>query len=264
MTEWDALCAIFSKPRLETYLKAANDDQEEALKLYKLNLSLSEALYPTLCILEIALRNRISSVLVTHYGETWFDGHAGKWFDGKDIMARAKPNYELEAIANLKSELLKQGQPITSDAVTSNLTFGFWTGLFKRAYVKTLWDKHITEIFPDVRPINYNLKSNLQMIRNQLDCIRDLRNRVFHHEPLFGTPKQSFAELLADCANARKLIGWLSQDALRLLDSQDRFKEIVASISPNQTGVLLPQNTRETLKAVIFRNKTIFQYVPQL
>lgn len=263
MTEWDALCAIFSKPRLETYLKAANDDQEESLNLYKLNLRLSEALYPTICILEIALRNRISSVLVTHYGETWFDGYAGKWFDGEDIMERAKPNYELEAIANLKSELLKKKQPITSDAVMSNLTFGFWTGLFKKAYVKTLWDKHITEIFPDVRPINYNLKSNLQIIRKQLDRIRERRNRVFHHEPLFGTPKQSFAELLADCANARKLISWLSQDALRLLESQDRFKATVASLPPKQVLILLPQEGRESLKTVIFRQNIIFQYIPQ-
>lgn len=253
MTEWDALCAIFSQSRLQTYLKAANQDREEALNLYKLNLKLSEALYPSLCLFEITLRNRISSVLVKHYGDNWFDGYQGNWLDGKSISFGPKEyNSELEAINILKSEFPKKNKEINSDNLTANLSFSFWTGMLNGCYEKTLWQKHIKEVFPDVHPSNYNLKRNISQIRNKLVRIRKLRNRVFHYEPLFGTRNQYFANLLADYASAKKLMGWLNHDALKLLESEDRFKEIVTSIPPNHLLVLIPQNTRGLLKGVIF------------
>jgi hypothetical protein len=259
MTEWDALCAIFSQSRLQTYLKAANQDREEALNLYKLNLKLSEALYPSLCLFEITLRNRISSVLVKHYGDNWFDGDQGRWLDGKSISFSPKEEYnsELEAINILKSKFQKKNKEINSDNLTANLSFGFWTGMLNRCYEKPLWQQHIIEVFPDVHPSNYNLKRNISQIRDNLVRIRNLRNRVFHYEPLFGTRNQYFANLLADYASAKKLIGWLNHDALKLLESEDRFKEIVTSIPPNQLLVLIPQNTRELLKGVIFREQKV-------
>ena len=85
ITVYDTICSIFSEQRLATYLRATNQDKQQALELYKLNLRLSEALYPLLCVFEITLRNRISSVLVKHYGHNWFEGHEGKWFDGQTL-----------------------------------------------------------------------------------------------------------------------------------------------------------------------------------
>ena len=43
-TIYDNLCIIFSEARLSTYLSATNEDKLEALKLYTLNMSLSESL----------------------------------------------------------------------------------------------------------------------------------------------------------------------------------------------------------------------------
>jgi hypothetical protein len=82
-------------------------------------------------------------------------------------------------------------------------------------YEKTLWQHYTSEGFPDA-PIKYNLVRNLHSHRQELNRIRDLRNhRVFHYEPVFP-------DLLADYNNAKKLISWLSQDALRLLEEFDR------------------------------------------
>jgi hypothetical protein len=82
-TTYDNLCIIFSESRLSTYLSATNEDKIEALKLYTLNMSLSESLYSFLCVFEIALRNRISNVLVKEFGDNWFEEKAGKCLNGK-------------------------------------------------------------------------------------------------------------------------------------------------------------------------------------
>ncbi len=70
---YDNLCNVFSRPRFSTYLKATNYDKLKALELYKLNLQLSEALYPLLSVFEITLRNRVVNVLFKYYGSTWFN-----------------------------------------------------------------------------------------------------------------------------------------------------------------------------------------------
>lgn len=238
---YDDFYAIFSESRLATYLKAANQDKQQALDLYKLNLRLSEALYPLLCLLEITLRNRISSVLIRYYGNNWFDGHQGKWFDGQNLPLPAGKNYELDEIQRTKNKCLKRGKQITSDILTADLNFGFWTEMMTGRYEKTLWQKYISEVFPDA-PRKYNLVRNLRSHRQELNRIRNLRNRVFHHEPVFSTKSLSFYELLADYNNAKKLIGWLSQDALRLLEEYDRFDSLVILIPPSmKSPPLQPQ-----------------------
>lgn len=226
---YDDLCAIFSKSRLATYLKAANQDKQQALDLYKLNLRLSEALYPLLCLLEITLRNRISSVLVRHYGNNWFDGHQGKWFDEQNLPLPEGKNYEFDEIQKTKNKYLKRGKQIKSDTLTADLNLGFWTGMIASYYERTLWQKYISEVFPDA-PKKYNLARNLKLHRKELRDICNLRNRVFHHEPIFCTKSLSFCNLLKDYEKAKNLLGWLSQDALQLLDEYDRFDSLVELI----------------------------------
>lgn len=226
---YDDFCAIFSESRLATYLKAANQDKQQALNLYKLNLRLSEALYPLLCLLEITLRNRISSVLIRHYGNNWFDGHQGKGFDEQNLPLLEGKNYEFDEIQKTKNKYLKRGKQITSDTLTADLNFGFWTGMMAGCYEKTLWQHYTSEVFPDA-PRKYNLVRNLRSHRKELNRIRDLRNCVFHYEPVFSTKSLSFCSLLEDYEKAKNLLGWLSHDALKLLDEYDRFDSLVELI----------------------------------
>ncbi|MEH2257742.1 Abi family protein [Nostoc sp.] len=227
------ICTIFSEPRLATYLKAANHDEQQALELYKLNLRLSESIYPTLCILEITLRNRISGVLVKHYGDTWFDGYKGEWFDGQFLpLTSGKKNYEWDEIQKTKYKLLKTQRLITKDTLTANLTFGFWTGMINRSYERRIWQNYISQIFADA-PKKYNLIRNISSIRKDLHGIRELRNRVFHHEPIFCTKKMSFDDLVVNYDHAKKLTGWLSQDALIFLKKHDKLSSLLLSIPPS-------------------------------
>ena len=62
---FDHLSIIFSRKRLEGYLSNAphNLDKQEALVNYSWNIELSQELYPTVQILEIALRNTLHQSL---------------------------------------------------------------------------------------------------------------------------------------------------------------------------------------------------------
>ena len=55
--EKQALEKIFSKERLEPYIKFHSGDFDKAIIHYKANIEISETFYPMLSVLEIALRN---------------------------------------------------------------------------------------------------------------------------------------------------------------------------------------------------------------
>lgn len=197
--------------------------------MYQLNLSLSESLYPLLCTFEIVLRNKISNVLTKHYGETWFDGYQGKWFNG-ETLPLATFNDELDTIKKAKDNIIKKKgydyNSINSDVLVAELTFGFWTGMMRGSYERKIWQHYVGEVFENY-PHNYNLKREFPTIRKEINRIRDLRNRIFHYEPLFGTNKQYLADLIFDYYNAKKYLKWLSEDAASFLESQDKFPEYI-------------------------------------
>lgn len=73
---FDELRVIFSQERLDGYLDHAhcNNSKNEALIAYSWNIELSQALYPALQILEIALRNSLhDSITESYQTERWFE-----------------------------------------------------------------------------------------------------------------------------------------------------------------------------------------------
>lgn len=240
---YDSLCLVFSEARLATYLIATNQDKVEALKLYTLNMRLSESLYSFLCIFEITLRNRISTVLVKEFGENWFEEKEGMWLNGKAPTTwQNKRSRLLQQIDKAKEEINKQNRKIkdskyhkiiTSDTLTPELNFGFWTEIIGSDYDRIIW--HInrnfyTKVVFANAPDKYNFTRNMKRIRKVLNDLRQRRNRIFHHEPIFDTKKRSFDELLTIYKDAKELLGWLSQDALSFFEQNNQFETLVSSI----------------------------------
>lgn len=245
MNEWDTLIPLVSAARLQLYLNAADQNKEEALELYKINIKLSETLYPFLSIFEVTLRNRIAAVLISKYGENWFQGKGGSWVDESGTSMTAY-NDELDQLKKAKEKLNSQRRTLISDNIIAELNLGFWTGMLKDSYHKTIWHHHIGDLFPDVNPKNYNLKRNIKKIRGQADNIRRCRNRVFHHDPIF-LGSYSFQKLLTNYLDGCKLISWLSKDIFRLLTSQDIFLKTVAEIPRHHWVFLLPSSSNSQL-----------------
>lgn len=232
-----------SIPRLAKYRSNAKDDTE-ALCLYLWNIELSEALQPTLHALEVTLRNSIHAAAITAFGvHDWFHqptivplltreqamlDHATEqlWRAGKHNVGRIKQG-------------LAPRPPLPApDKYIAALTLGFWVALFGTPYRPYLWSD-----LPPSSP--YGARKNLlarvfsrasrserqqHRMHARLVDIRDFRNRISHHEPIWNwerkagniyTVEDQYHEML-------KVVRWISPSTLAMLKLIDRFPQVYA------------------------------------
>lgn len=202
---FDEIGEAFSVSRLAAYLDRPEcQDKLEALAAYYWNIQLSQALYPALQALEIALRNALYQAISQHYGSlNWFDSD---FLDKKEHWA----------INEAKKTLSKQKKPIIADQLIAELRFGFWTSLFDVRYEhqQILWPKLLPQVFPYI-PKKFRTRHYLS---KQLNSIRNLRNRVFHYEPIWYRNR-----LLEQHQSMLDILQWISPLAHTHLLLLDQF-----------------------------------------
>ena len=190
----NALERALSPERLATYLAVAGNDQAAALRLYVWNTRISAALYGPLQALEILIRNAFYRELAAVYGATWYDNArvpltpaaAARVVDAKETLRRAR-------------------RPLDPGRIVAELSFGFWERLLShgprgpRNYEMALWRPALHRAFPNARRPRAD-------IHRPLPGLRDLRNRIAHHEPIFGR------DLAADYQTILDVIGWMCAD----------------------------------------------------
>lgn len=180
---------IISKERLQKYLIATGYNKERALALYGWNIQLSEAFFPVLSGVEVSLRNIIATRLIEQYGDNWWknDAFLLQIADGKGVVKRA--GAKLGKVA-----------AVTSGRMTAELTFGFW--------VKMLLPRHEDALWQNLHADFYDLPASISYIQlhARCDAVRQFRNRVFHHEPIFNS------NITQEYSNITQLLDWLSHD----------------------------------------------------
>jgi len=171
-TPLNARCleAQLSSRRFFTYLKKAGHNQAYAFELYLYNARLAKAFLFPLHIVEIVLRNGVDEILCSAYGERWPMDSA--------FLALLTTQSQT-TLSKAKARASKQGT-IQKDDVVSRLTFDFWSNLFRAEYDRSLWQTNIKRLFPEKPDIT---RASLQQLVYQ---INQLRNRIAHHEPIFG------------------------------------------------------------------------------
>lgn len=198
------------------------------LSRYMLNMALCESLYPALQTCEIALRNAIHAHLAASLGrEDWFDA----------------PNFQLTPWAQLevrkaKDKTQKTGKPITPGRVVAELQFGFWTSLFEAHYEqKTLFlPRGIKAVFPYLPKSLHKRKER----KSDLERVRSLRNRVFHHERIVH-----WTDLDAQHALIVQVIGWISPPLQQMTTALDRFQAVrKAGLAPYLKHALWDVDTK--------------------
>lgn len=200
-----------SPERLHKYDVWAGGDRATALKLYALNLAISESFYTSLHMLEITLRNAVHNRMSGRYGPFWFQNTA--------II------HDFKQRGAVADALQKLGGAPSAPQIIAELTFGFWTGMFDKKN-HALWGQDLRPVFRAGVPLQR------KTIAKRLYDIRTLRNRIAHHESIIQLDLQ--ATHLELC----ELLGWLSVDALAWANSQSRFN-IVHPQMPIIVGNLL-------------------------
>lgn len=201
-----------SKPRL-THFQSHSD--KETLLEYNKNVKLAEATYPALQQFEIVLRNNWELVFIARYGSQWYVNPS--FVKILDPISKTKLQ---QAILDAR----KHRKMVHSGDVVAELTLGFWTFLFSKTYEFTLWRNHAKALFPNCM----SSQRNIRQIRDDLRRIRELRNRVAHHEPICKKP----LELWSRYETIVKLLEWMNPDvALWLRSSKcDRFPSVFNAI----------------------------------
>lgn len=209
-----------SSKRLSSYLIFPPNREIDTIFAYDYMQRISACLFLPLQYLEITLRNRIYKELVRHY----------KW-RRKKYPTLGIPEDWLEwmpasPIAKTKIQQVKislKGKLITPDNIISNLSFGFWVNILQeypnQNSLYHFWIFTHKRIFPNANGI---VK---EFICKELKEICDIRNRLFHYEPIWtGVVKQNYysaiLEVIRKYKRVMRAINWLSIDIYNLLKRQ--------------------------------------------
>jgi hypothetical protein len=207
-----------SEDRFARYKDAADGaNLKPGLGRYMHNLSLCEALYPTLSAFEVGLRNGVHRALTVKRGTEF-------WMDDAGFL---RPT-ELEKVAHARAELTRlRKSPLTAPRIVAALSFGFWTGIFNQYY----WTKlgGVTRaVFPCATVL-----PTLKSLNDDLREIRILRNRIYHYEPIWDS------ELVAPLHNKmHSYLEWMNSDWRYILDPINRFVATQTQTYTHYEGLL--------------------------
>ena len=158
------------------------------METYGSNLKKSKQMYIPLSILEVSLRNSINNAFEKFYTAGWLINEA-----------HFLHQKELEKLFHAKNKLRERGEEITKEKLIAELTFGFWTGLFKTLYDQQMRFGTLRQIFPNLPPKNEKI-INRKILSSKLNHIREFRNRIFHHEnilkPKYDAIEEDINEIL--------------------------------------------------------------------
>lgn len=162
-----------SAQRMKTYEEFSQGKPCSALQLYSWNAQISAALLVPLHFCEVTLRNAASEALSNKYGERW------PWSTAFERSLPNKGKYsQKQDLMNARQKASTTGQTIPE------LKFVFWQKLFTSRFDERIWNSYLRDTLP-----NFPIQSLTAHIRKQiyqdLDVIRNLRNRIAHHEPIF-------------------------------------------------------------------------------
>lgn len=149
------------------------------------------------------------------------------WYDNLTMLAYPLP----QKLDSAKASIVRQGKLLTPGRIVAELSFGFWTALVGRKYEKRLWVPHLHRAFPNTLRMTGPAKGARKKrpmldrsdIADRLERIRQLRNRIAHHEPILHYALDS------EYCNVLDATGWICPVTARWVESMSTFPERYAA-----------------------------------
>lgn len=130
--------------------------------------------------LEVVLRNTVSEAIKDHFKRK-------DWYRARTFTSLLKPERRRN-LYEVRKRLTERRQPVTSGRIVAGLTFHFWVEMHESKYRNTIWTPFLRTIWPDNTDIGHVHKDLLK--------IRDLRNRIAYHEPIFANPWRCRSDII--------------------------------------------------------------------
>lgn len=204
LISYAALERAFSAQRLMAYKRPEDRDERDVVARYLWNLALTNAIQPDLHCLEVTFRNEIARAAARLTATRTFQ-HADipSWLDAYPTMLM---DHEHQKVLAAKQRLGTDPRVRNEGQLIARLDFGFWVALCRDSYSDTrgdgprLWPRALTMAFQKRPP---ELKTRAE-IHRRFDHIRQIRNRLAHHEPIWDRNYLAEHQLIIDS------LGWMS------------------------------------------------------
>ncbi len=206
-----------ARERLIAYRPPGGSD-EDALATYLWNAALSEALYPALQGVEVALRNAVHAAGMDTFGDD------ALWFDTPAVLPLQQRERDMMLAA--RRTLQQHHKPPTAGRLIAELNFGFWVGLFNAPYERVLWAPPALGLLDTAFPHVPRRHRSRRRLFQRLDRIRRLRNRVFHYEPIWAWAVPGVSSLGGQHSEIVETIGWISPPLRETIARLDRFPAV--------------------------------------
>lgn len=201
-----------SEPRLGKYVDACNKSKTEAKKLYSANRRVCQSFYPVLNLLEIFVRNSISTQLASHFNNAdWIISEKDGFMNYQSLK---KSHFYLKRC--VEKSIRNNSNFQNTGKIISDQTFGFWSALFLPHHYQLLQGS-VINAFP-----NKPSYANRAIVYNHLKKINSFRNRVYHNEPIcFKDSSISFENAKDVYESILNLVEWIDPELLSYLSEFD-------------------------------------------
>jgi hypothetical protein len=217
---FQVLETAFTAQRMDAFTEKASDPDWLRLSRYCYNLAMAEAFYPALHMLEVTLRNVVYNAVAAAYPTK-----PGEGIDLDCWLDRRAPLLHSEAtrlVSDAKEAIRRDRRTLEIGRLIAELKFGFWTMLFSGYYGAVseadprFWPLLLPKVFPSM-PEKDRTRSS---IADLLHKARALRNRLFHHEPIWQR------KVYRDYRDITRLIEWMNPAAAALTEKVSRFAQV--------------------------------------
>ena len=205
-----------SSARLKRYFDSVKGDTGRAIRLYNLNMKLSQSFFVPLTVFEVTLRNRINHVIGTYFGDSdWIINQKGGFMSHPSLTQihrrTEQPRVEdflKSQVIKAETDLRKKGGIITSGRIVAEQPLAFWVSFFNSDYFRIL-----SAIPMQVFTALPSGKGRTD-VSYALDEIRRLRNRIFHHEPICFSGSHTIDVVYASNLNNKivEVLDWIDPD----------------------------------------------------
>lgn len=198
-----AILQGLSAPKLTAYQNLGLKDDWEIIQAYIFLMDISSHFLSPLQLLELSLRNKMYSAIHRRTGKV-------DWYKTIPVSQDSKRqvNHALVEVRKLRGGY-------SHDDVVCRLMFGFWVYMLDKPYrpsgAQNLWQFIKADVFPGAG------SQSIPAIFDELKAINGIRNRLFHHEPLWKTKgpvtmTTALAQTSAQYDRILKVLEWISPE----------------------------------------------------
>ncbi|NOD86369.1 hypothetical protein [Ruegeria sp. HKCCD6119] len=208
-SDTNEISGFLSAPRLGTFQALTKQQKpEDAIELHQATMSLGVSIMAVTGLIEVAIRNSAcnalndafqvsdwltnpptslnwSAIEISSIKKATKNAQRAKYskLTGQQksaLDAVAFPNGKPQGIKHRKIAEKRQSTIAVSEGeIVAQLTMHFWKRLFSDNYENTLWKRGLKRVFP-------NKQLSRAAIAKELEVIYQTRNRLAHHEPVYG------------------------------------------------------------------------------